>query len=296
MAYIIYTSGSTGKPKGVLLTHRNYVNHHIVTAQEYGIRPGDRTPQFSSISFDAAAEEIFATWAGGATLVMRTPDVSLDVVTFRQWLENEHVTVFGMPTAYWQEFVYELSEMHLPLPERLRLAVIGGEKASASAYEAWLKLAQNRVRLVNSYGPTEASIIATMFSPDPASARPLREVPIGKPLPNYLTYILDANLQPVPLGVPGELLIGGVGVARGYLNQPALTAERFIPDPFSAVSGAQMYRTGDVCRFLPDGNIEFRGRVDNQVKIRSFRVELGEVESVLELIPVSGTLRFLLTS
>jgi amino acid adenylation domain-containing protein len=285
LAYIIYTSGSTGKPKGVLLTHRNYVNHHIVTAQAYQMMPGDRTPQFSSISFDAAVEEIFATWAGGGTLVMRTPDVSLDVVTFRQWLERERVTVFGMPTAYWQEFVYELSEMHLPLPPSLRLVVIGGEKASASAYETWLKLAQGRVRLVNSYGPTEASIIATMFSPDPATARPLREVPIGKPLPNYRTYILDANLQPVPVGVPGELLIGGIGVASGYLNQPELTAERFIPDTFSAASGARMYRTGDVCRFLPDGNLEFRGRVDNQVKIRSFRVELGEVESILGAHP-----------
>jgi thioesterase domain-containing protein/acyl carrier protein len=172
------------------------------------------------------------------------------------------------------------------LPESLRLVIVGGEKASSSAYSAWLKAGGARVRWVNTYGPTEASVIASSYEPDPKKPFP-DNLPIGKPIANVRLYVLDSNLQPVPDGEAGELHIGGAGLARGYLNHPELTAAKFIRDPFSNTShiGARLYKTGDMVRRLPDGNLEFVGRIDFQVKIRGFRVELGEIEAVLEKHP-----------
>jgi aspartate racemase len=284
LAYIIYTSGSTGKPRGVLLTHRGLVNHGIASIDLYGIERSDRVLQFSSISFDIAVEEIFPTWFAGATVVLRSDEMSLAATDFLRWIKQHRISVLDLPTAYWHELVHEVVESREKLPERLRLVIVGGEKASASAYASWLKAGGNRVRWVNTYGPTEASVIASAYEPDPSKPFP-DNLPIGRPIANVRLYVLDSELQPVAVGEPGELHIGGPGVARGYLNHPELTQAKFIADPFSQDSNARLYKTGDMVRYLPDGNIEFQGRIDFQVKIRGFRIELGEIEAVLEKHP-----------
>jgi amino acid adenylation domain-containing protein len=284
LAYIIYTSGSTGKPKGVMLTHRGLVNHGTASIDLYRLKPTDRMLQFASISFDIAIEEIFPTWFAGGAVVLRGDDMSLDAVDFLKWIKQKRITALDLPTAYWHELVHGAADSHEQMPESLRLVIVGGEKASASAYATWLKIGGKRVRWVNTYGPTEGSVIASAYEPNPAQPFP-ESLPIGRPIANVQLYVLDSDLQPVPVGEPGELHIGGAGVARGYLNQPELTREKFIPDPFSEDPGARLYKTGDMVRYLPDGNIEFQGRVDFQVKIRGFRIELGEIEAVLEKHP-----------
>jgi len=288
LAYVIYTSGSTGKPRGVMLEHRGLVNHHVAAIRLYGMRPDDRTLQFSSLSFDIAIEEIFPTWLAGGTVVMRTEEMPLAGSDFLHWIAKRGITVLDLPTAYWHELVRALTETNAELPPSLRLLIVGGEKASASAFAAWVKCGGGRVRWVNTYGPTEASIIVTSFEPDPAQPVP-ENLPIGRAIANTRLYILDEKQKPVPAGASGELYISGPGVARGYLGRPELTAEKFIADPFcDSVGGevrrekSRMYKTGDLVRLLEDGNIEFLGRADFQVKIRGFRVELGEIEAVLE--------------
>ena len=284
LAYIIYTSGSTGKPRGVLLVHRGLVNHGIASIELYGIECNDRVLQFSSISFDIAVEEIFPTWFAGATVVLRSDQMSLAATDFLRWIGQQGITVLDLPTAYWHELVHEVAESHEELPQRLRLVIVGGEKASASAYASWLKAGGSRVRWVNTYGPTEASVIVSAYEPDPSQPFP-DNLPIGRPIANVRLYVLDSELQPVAVGEPGELHIGGPGVARGYLNHPELTDAKFIADPFSRDGDARLYKTGDMVRYLPDGNIEFQGRIDFQVKIRGFRIELGEIEAALEKHP-----------
>jgi aspartate racemase len=281
LAYIIYTSGSTGKPRGVLLTHRGLVNHGIASIDVYGIQRSDRVLQFSSISFDIAVEEIFPTWFAGATVVLRSEQMSIGGADFLRWINRNKITVLDLPTAYWHELVHELVQSGQELPERLRLVIVGGEKASASVYASWLQAGGDRVRWINTYGPTEASVIVSAYEPDPAQPFP-DNLPIGRPIANVRLYVLDSELQPAAVGEPGELHIGGPGVARGYLNHPELTAAKFIADPFSHEADARLYKTGDMVRYLADGNIEFQGRIDFQVKIRGFRVELGEIEAVLE--------------
>jgi len=284
LVYIVYTSGSTGQPKGVLLTHRGYVNHHLAAIDIYGLTSRDRVPQLSSISFDISVEEIFPTLAAGAALVLRTEELSLDLKSLSEWSEQQGVTVWNLPTALWHELVSELEETHLRLPDSLRLVIVGGERALSRAYATWRRYAGDKIRWVNTYGPTEASIVASYYEHSAGSELPA-EVPIGRPLPNCRLYVLDANLQAVPPGSFGELYIGGHGVAHGYKNKAQLTEERFVLDPFRQEPGARMYRTGDLARWMTDGNLEFRGRSDEQVKIQGFRVEPGEVEAVLTQHP-----------
>jgi amino acid adenylation domain-containing protein len=284
LAYIIYTSGSTGKPRGVMLSHRGFVNHNTAAAKLYDIRSTDRVLQFASISFDIAVEEILPTWVVGGTLVFRPDQMSLAGADFLRWAKQQRISVLDLPTAYWHELVRELAESGGRLPECLRTLIVGGEKASSSAFDSWLKAGGDRVRWFNTYGPTETSVIATSYEPDPKKPFP-SNLPIGRPIANTRLYILDHDLQPVAIGAAGELHIGGPGVARGYLNRPEMTAEKFIQDPFSREPEARLYKTGDLVRYLPDGNIEFIGRTDFQVKIRGFRVELGEIDAVLEKHP-----------
>jgi amino acid adenylation domain-containing protein len=286
IAYVIYTSGSTGKPRGVLLHHAGLVNYSFAAAELYEMGRADRMLQFCSISFDAALEEIFTTWAAGATLVFRDDEISLEPGEFLDWAAKQRITVVDLPTAYWHEWVYALPTLSPKVPPSLRLVIVGGEKASPQAFSTWHKFVGNRVRWVNTYGPAEASICATSYEPkmQPGDEAPA-VLPIGRPFANTRVYLLDQHLNPVPVGAAGELHIGGVGVAQGYLNLPELTAEKFIADPFSQVSGARMYKTGDLARYLPNGDLEFVGRRDNQVKIRGFRVEPGEIESVLLKYP-----------
>ena len=280
LAYLIYTSGSTGKPKGVMLPHRGLVNYIMAAIRLYGLTASDRQLQFSSISFDIAIEEMFPTWAAGATLVLRSRDFSLAGSDFLAWARRQRLTFITVATAYWHELVHELKESGTALPETLRLVVVGGEKAQLQALEAWRKIAGGRVRWINTYGPTEASVIATSYEP-PISGPLPEPLPIGRPITNAKIYILDENLEPVAPGEEGELHIGGPGLARGYLNAPEATAAKFIADPFSLEPGARLYKTGDLASYRPNGEIEFRGRRDFQVKIRGFRVEPGEIETAL---------------
>ncbi len=282
LAYVIYTSGSTGNPKGVLIEHRALVNHSLAIAGHYQLSPGDRILQFASLSFDVAAEELFPTWLSGAAVVVQPSQAAVSLRDFQRLVEQEKITVVNVPTPYWHEWVNELSASGGGLPPNLRLVVVGTDKALAERLATWQKIVGRRVRWINAYGPTEATITATTYEVEGLrEGEQVELVPIGRPLPNKKIYILDRHLQPVPIGVPAELHIGGLGLARGYLNRPELTAERFIPDPFSSEPGARLYKTGDLAKYLADGNIEFLGRIDHQVKIRGFRIELGEIEAVL---------------
>ncbi|MEG3918021.1 amino acid adenylation domain-containing protein [Microcoleus sp. T3_A4] len=294
LAYVIYTSGSTGKPKGVLIEHKSLVNYTTVAIAEYQIEKSDRILQFSSISFDVSAEEIYTSLTSGATLVLRTDTMLDSVEGFLQKCKNWEITVMALPTTYWHELTAFLTQETVVLPPSLRLIIIGGEKALPDRLKTWLECVEQPVRLVNNYGPTEATVGATIYDLSVADTT-LKELPIGRPLGNVQTYILDGNRQPVPIGIPGELHIGGSGLARGYLNRPELTDERFIRNPFSDFPTERLYKTGDRVRYLPDGNIEYLGRIDDQVKVRGFRIELGEIEAALSqhpnLLQVAVTLR-----
>jgi len=269
LAYIIYTSGSTGRPKGTLLAHRGLSSLVTAGAGLYGVAAASRMLQFASPCFDASVWECFTALACGATLVLAASGDLRDPAALARLLAEKRVTVALLPPPM-------LGQLPLDAGPALETLVVGGEACPPALAAAWA----GRVRLINAYGPTEATVIATAW-PVPAGFDGARPLPIGRCVPNARVYVLDRNLQPVPVGVPGELCVGGVGVALGYLNRPELTAERFVRDPWSDAAGARLYRTGDLARHLPDGNIEFLGRIDHQVKVRGFRIELGEIEAVL---------------
>ncbi len=277
LAYLIYTSGSTGRPKGVMVEHGSLANYTQVACREYDIRASDRVLQFASFSFDASCEEIFPALTSGATLVLRTETMLDSVSTFLSKCLEWGVTVVDLPTAYWHELTAHLAVVDVP--PSIRLVIIGGESAQLEAFSEWRRHVGSAVRLVNTYGPTETTIVATMCDLTTGFDN-CSVVPIGRPIPTTRVHVLDSELRPVAAGETGELYVGGVCVTRGYLNRPDLTAERFVPDPFDGQDG-RLYRTGDLVRYLPDLNLEFMGRVDHQVKIRGFRIELGAIESVL---------------
>jgi aspartate racemase len=266
LAYVIYTSGSTGKPKGVLVPHSGVSNLATALHRTINVQPNSRMLQFASLSFDSSVTELVMTLLAGATMVMGTRDSLLPGPSLIQLLRGfEIATVVLAPSV-----LALLPANELPA---LRTVIVAGEACSPDLVAKW----SSGRRFFNGYGPTECTVCTTIVECNDSKEAP----PIGRPLPNTQVYILDAQKQLVPIGVPGELYIGGVGVTRGYLNRPELTAERFIPNPFSNDSGSRLYKTGDLTRYLPDGNIEFLGRIDHQVKIRGFRIELGEIEAVL---------------
>lgn len=275
-AYVIYTSGSTGKPKGVVVSHTSIVNHVTAFAATYEIADTDRVLQFASTSFDVALEEIFPTLYAGATLVIR-PRELMSARTFSEYVASTRLTVLNIPTAYFHEWVLGMSEDDVKPPDSLRLVVFGGERVTPAALNAWHAANRGRIRTMNGYGPTEATVTCTVYE---STGTTSREVPIGKPIANMQAYVLDAALMPVPVGVSGDLYIGGVGLAIGYLGQYELTREKFIKHPF--VDGQRLYRTGDRARFLPDANLEFQGRVDHQIKFRGYRMEPAEIQTALE--------------
>ena len=281
VAYIIYTSGSTGNPKGVAIEHRSLTNFIYAAAAAYEIASSDRMLQFASLSFDLSVEEIFLPLTHGATLVLRTEDMISSPRDFMRCCEEWKLSILDLPTAYWHELTDALAPDDIKLPTSIRLVIIGGEKAATDRLVAWHARAGDAIRLVNTYGPTETTVAVTISELRNADACVSGVVPIGRPFANTRAYVLDANLQPAPIGVAGELYIGGPGVARGYINRADLTAEKFIADPFSADSADRLYRTGDRVRYRRDGQIEFLGRIDNQIKIRGFRVELEEIEQAL---------------
>ncbi|HEY2157300.1 MAG TPA: amino acid adenylation domain-containing protein [Isosphaeraceae bacterium] len=279
-AYVIYTSGSTGEPRGVVVEHRSVVNHALDAARRFALQPGDRVLQFASLSFDIAIEEMFPAWASGASVVFRGEEIP-PPAAFASGVEEQGITVLDLPTAYWHAWVAGLAEAAAKVPRGLRLVVVGGEEALTSSFATWLRVGGDCVRWINTYGPTEATVVATAHEP----GRGVPEtIPIGTPIANVQVHILDARLRPLPIGVPGELCIGGRGIARGYLGRPGMTAGRFVPDPFGE-AGSRLYRTGDRARWRADGTLEFLGRLDDQVKVRGFRVEPGEVESALLALP-----------
>ncbi|RJL31789.1 non-ribosomal peptide synthetase [Bailinhaonella thermotolerans] len=274
LAYVIYTSGSTGRPKGVGVEHRALAARAGWMRDRYRLGPGDRVLQHASASFDTHAEEVFPALAAGATLVVPPPDVALPDLLATP--EGRRLTVLDLPTSYWRGLA------GAAWPESLRLVILGADPLPGPALADWYAAVGERAEVVNTYGPTEATIIATAawLSPADAEGRP----PIGRPLSGTRVYVLDDSLGRVPIGASGELCVGGAGLARGYLGRPGLTAERFVPDPYGP-PGSRLYRTGDRARFRPDGSLEFLGRLDAQVKVRGYRVEPGEVEARLLELP-----------
>jgi amino acid adenylation domain-containing protein len=277
LAYVIYTSGSTGQPKGVMIQHQSLVNLTQVAIVEYGVRNSDIILQFASISFDLTAVEIYPYLSCGATIVLRTQEMLSSVQTLLQKCHDGNLTVLSLPTAYWHQLTFELVNANLSLPDSVRLVFIGGEHPLEQRFRMWQQHIGEYPQLLNAYGPTEATVEVTYKILGVNE----QKTTIGRPIRNTQIYILDQYLQPVPIGVPGELHIGGAGLARGYLNRPELTTEKFIANPFEKAEGSKLYKTGDLARYLPDGDIEYLGRIDNQVKIRGFRIELGEIETVL---------------
>nr|WP_309731460.1 amino acid adenylation domain-containing protein [Chamaesiphon sp. OTE_75_metabat_556] len=268
LANVIYTSGSTGKPKGVMVEHRGLCNLAQAQIQTFGVDTDSRVLQFASFSFDACISEILMALGAGATLYLGSKDALMPGMPLMERLRADAITHITLPPSA----LAVLPSQELPA---LQTIIVAGEASSPELIDKW---AAGR-NLFNAYGPTEASVCATIAKCTPFDSK----VTIGRPIANVQVHILDSHLQPVLIGVPGELHIGGIGVVRGYLNQPELTRSKFIPNPFGS---SKLYKTGDLACYLPDGSIEYLGRIDNQVKVRGFRIELGEIEAVLSQHPL----------
>jgi len=270
LAYMIYTSGSTGKSKGVLVQHWGVLNLAKAQASAFGVRPDSRVLQFASISFDASVSEVFKTLSVGAQLYVDTENHLLSGPDLIRLLREQAITVVTLPPS-------ALSTLNVEELPALQTLVVAGEACPPYLVARW---SRGR-RFLNAYGPTEITVCATIAECDDFVGRP----PIGRSMSNTQVYVLDSNLQNVATGEAGELYLGGVGIARGYHNRPELTAEKFIPNPFSNEPGARLYRTGDWGYYRADGQIEFLGRIDDQVKVRGFRIELAEIEMTLSCHP-----------
>jgi amino acid adenylation domain-containing protein len=267
LAYVIYTSGSTGKPKGVLLQHRGLCNLAASQIEVFNLQPSDRILQFASLSFDASIFEIVMALQTGATLYLANKESRLPGQPLLQLLREKAITHVTLPPAV----LAVLPTESLPA---LQTIICAGESCTDDIVKRWWN---SQRRFFNAYGPTEATVWSTIAEISNMSEKPH----IGRPIANTKIYILDKHLQPLPIGIAGELYISGEGLAQGYLNRPELTTEKFILNPFSNEKKGRLYKTGDLARYRPDGNIEFLGRIDNQVKIRGFRIELSEIETVL---------------
>jgi len=283
LLYVIYTSGSTGQPKGVMIPHRGICNMLCWRQKTFGITEFDKVLQTISFSFDPSVWQIFWPLSNGAQLVMASPGGHQDSAYLVKTIAEQQITVLGLVPSIMRMLLEEKGFSNF---QQLRHVTTGGEALTIELMERFLSRLQKENVLLNCYGPTEVSIDATLWTcqsgSDACGGLCLRTTaPIGRPIDNVQTYILDEHLQLVPVGESGELHIGGAGLARGYLNRPELTEEKFIRNPFSREPGSRLYKTGDLVRYLPDGNIEFLGRIDHQVKIRGFRVELGEIEAML---------------
>ncbi|MDF5755248.1 non-ribosomal peptide synthetase [Spongiactinospora sp. TRM90649] len=272
LAYVIYTSGSTGHPKGVMIEHHSLENFVAWYAEEYRLTAADRCGHTANAAFDVCVMDVWPTLAVGATLVIAPAGAIVDPAKMWRWLATSRVTVSFVVTPLWEAMLVEPRLDDLAL----RTVVVAGDRLHPSP----LRLP---FQLVNGYGPTENTVLSTVETVRP-SGDGLRPPAIGRPIAGTTAYILDAHRRPAPIGVEGELYLGGQQVARGYLNRPELTAERFVPDPFAGTTTARMFRTGDRVRHRADGAIEFLGRNDHQVKIRGFRIELGEIEAALQRI------------
>lgn len=283
LAYVIYTSGTTGKPKGTMITHRNVVRLFSQTEHWFGFGPRDVWTLFHSIAFDFSVWEVWGALLYGGKLVVVPYLQSRSPKAFYQLLSEQRVTVLNQtPSAFRQ--LMQAEESETPRPLALRTVIFGGEALDLKSLQPWFdRHGDSKPQLVNMYGITETTVHVTYR---PVSRRDVTSGSvIGLPIPDLQLFILDRHRQPVPIGVPGEIHVAGAGLARGYLRRPELTADRFIPNPFSPDSGDRLYRTGDLARWLPNGDVEYLGRIDHQVKIRGFRIELGEIESGLSSHP-----------
>ena len=301
LAYVIYTSGSTGMPKGVAISHAALAAHAEVSIGFFGLNESERMLQFSTMNFDGFVEQVFGPLSAGASIVIRGRDI-WDSQTFHEHLLADGITVVDLTTAYWSLLVQDFAQRGVKDYGRLRQVHAGGEAMPPEVITAWRRAGMQHIRLLNTYGPTEATVTAVVQDCAPYVNGELLlpvQMPIGEALPGRQVHVLDGNLNPVPMGVAGELYIGGELLARGYVNRPELTAERFIANPFvddfsqsqqiQGVEGqgtihgigSRLYRTGDIVRWNERGLLEYLGRIDDQIKVRGFRVELGEVEAQL---------------
>jgi myxalamid-type nonribosomal peptide synthetase MxaA len=285
-AYVIYTSGSTGTPKGVVVGHRGVVNLVRAFLARHDFRD-QRLLMIPPLVFDASVGDVFPVLASGSALVLHPTPTELGPYELERFCRDYRVTAIDAPAALWQRWSegWSATARSEPLLPALRLMMIGGESVPVEQVQRFATSTGSRVALCNHYGPTEASVCATMLSTRDGAGSSGCELPIGTPLPGVRVYVLDRHLELAPRGVVGELCIGGCGVARGYLGQPALTSGNFLPDAYAAEPGARLYRTGDLARWNADGTLQFLGRRDQQTKLRGFRIELGEIETTLEAHP-----------
>ncbi|MBW4678521.1 MAG: amino acid adenylation domain-containing protein [Microcoleus vaginatus WJT46-NPBG5] len=279
LAYVIYTSGSTGTPKGVAMCHRPLTNLLHWQLENSTVDQGAKTLQFAPISFDVSFQEMFSTWCSGGTLVLISEEVRRDAVALLQFISEQAINRLFLPFVALQQLA-EVADTHENITTSLCEVITAGEQLQITPQIAsWFAKLKN-CTLHNHYGPSESHVVTAFTltgAPESWPALP----PIGCPITNTRIYLLDAQMQLVAAGTPGELYIAGIALARGYVNRPDLTAERFIPNPLNIYSSDRLYKTGDLARYLPDGNIEYLGRIDNQVKIRGYRIELGEIEAAL---------------
>jgi amino acid adenylation domain-containing protein len=280
LAYVMYTSGSTGKPKGAMIAHRGLVNYLWWAIQAYGVHPGYSVPVHTSISFDLTVTSLYTTLLGGGTVELLAEDVGAQNL-LAALLRAGNRGLVKITPAHLELLSTQIRADQVA--DMARVLVIGGENLLAETLRLWRDHAGS-TRLINEYGPTETVVGCCVHEVQPADPYS-GSVPIGRPIANTQLYVLDENMQPVRPGVTGELFIGGVGVGLGYLNRAELTAERFLPDPFTGVSGARLYKSGDLARYRSDGTLEYLGRADDQVKIRGYRVELGEIEAAMAADP-----------
>ncbi|NCQ81115.1 MAG: amino acid adenylation domain-containing protein, partial [Microcystis aeruginosa W13-15] len=284
LAYVIYTSGSTGLPKGTLIPHQGLVNYLSWCTQAYNVEQGTGTLVHSPLGFDLTITSLFSPLLVGNQVEILAEDQDVETLS-NSLRHHSHLSLVKITPAHLELLNQQLSPREAA--SRTMAFIIGGENLLGENIAFWQEFAPETL-LVNEYGPTE-TVVGCCIYQVPMGKYISGSIPIGRPIANTQLYILDQNLQPVPIGIPGELYIGGAGLARGYLNRPELTQEKFIPNPFdnSKVKNqkSKLYKTGDLCRYLPDGNIEYLGRIDNQVKIRGFRIELGEIEAVLTQYP-----------
>jgi amino acid adenylation domain-containing protein len=280
-AYCIYTSGTTGRPKGVLVEHRQVTRLFDATRAWFAFGAGDAWTLFHSYAFDFSVWELWGALLHGGRLVVVPRAVARAPGAFHALLARHGVTVLNQTPSAFRSLIAADERAAAPL-RALRLVIFGGEALEAAMLAPWIARYGHEPRLVNMYGITETTVHVTYAPVEAMLPGPSR---IGVPIPDLQVFVLDERLEPAPVGVRGELYVGGAGVARGYLGRPALTAERFVPHPFGAAPGARLYRTGDLARFRADGTIEYLGRIDRQVKIRGFRIERGEIEAALRACP-----------
>jgi amino acid adenylation domain-containing protein len=275
IACVMYLPQTTGKPKAIAISYDNIVNHAVAMNQLWDLTAGDRVLISSGMNNETIIESLFPCWVTGASAVVQ-PQIS----DFFSFITKQQITVLNLPTFFWYRIVDQLSESQPILPKSLRLVMVGGEKVSASAYQTWVERVGTQISWLNAYGAKETTLTTTVYYPEKTTTHHT-EIPIGKPIANNQIYILDRLLQPVAIGSPGEIYIGGIGVTKGYFKRPDLTSERFIANPFSDDPNALLYKTGDLARYLPDRNIEYLGRIDKQVKICGFSADLEQIEALL---------------